>query len=230
MITMDANKDNGIDKVIRDTDAAIERLEARETQKSITGKPPERYYTLMVEKGMFRAVLEVIKVCFPTITCELDYKIEPLEGTIQYVVTQLCDYSSYFPSLPSPTLEDLVKKLPILFLREEGSSYIFARKAAETRVTLAIDSLFPEEYREEMLIYSMFTISERIGCLKDAASTYFDSVVGIALNGARLEDSKGVIFTEVYDFEIEDVSTRERHEVDPTLSINKPNYTLCFFE
>lgn len=228
---MTMTRETDTDKIIKEIDAVIEKLEARDTQKSIEGKPPEKYYTLMVEKGMYRAVLEVIKACFPTLTCELDYKITPIQGTIEYMVVQLGDYSSYFPSIPSPTMEDLTKKLPILFFREEGSTYIFARKSAETRVQMALESLFVETFVEELLIYSMFTSSERLACVKDTANSYFDSLTNVLVHGERINECGKVIFSDLYDdLDVEDEASKESYDIDPTLSINKQNYTLCFFD
>jgi hypothetical protein len=223
-------KETDTDKIIKEIDAVIEKLESRETQKSVEGKPPEKYYTLMVEKGMYRAVLEVIKACFPTLTCELDHKIAPIAGTIEYVMVQLGDYSSYFPSIPTPTMEDLTKKLPILFFREEGSSYIFARKSAEMRAQMALEALFPESFMEEMLIYSMFTFNERLVCVKDTANFYFDSLTNVLVHGKKINECGKVIFNDLYNVDVEDEVTKESYDIDPTLSINKQNYTLCFFD
>jgi hypothetical protein len=83
---------------------------------------------------------------------------------------------------------------------------------------------------EEMLIYSMFTFNERLACVKDTANSYFDSLTNVLVHGKKIDECGKVIFNDLYDVDVEDEATKESYDIDPTLSINKQNYTLCFFD
>lgn len=210
--------EEGIQKI----DKTIDPLRKRDAK--------EKYYVVLIEKGLYKALLEVLKMCFPSITCEFDYEIESFDGQQKYIVVELGDYSGHFDNIPSPTIEDILMKLPILFFREEGSTYIFTRGRNELRVKTALENLFVNSCRDEDLIYTMFTLSERYQCILNASYTYFDNINGLEIGEIPLDCTCKLLFSAETDWEIENKISGERECIDPTLNINKPHYSLCFFE
>ncbi len=189
----------------------------------------KKEYVVFFEKELLNPTKEVIKQTKLNIEIKQEYFLTGINGNKEYIVGYLVVEKDLDREMLG--IEELLRRLPFICIREKNSNYIFANNRNESRLRRLIEKTFCEFNKERDFIYNLFTPLERLRNLEENCVSFMDYNPrdgALLVNNKQGELSTKEIFSEEIEFEVTDTTYGVSFFLDNTILDDLSNFILCF--